>query len=316
MIRGEKRLEGPLISVVVPTYNRADLLEEAIQSVLQQEYANWELLVVDDGSTDDTGEVLDRYGSEDRIRTFRQPNSGQAVARNQGIRNARGEFVAFLDSDNRWLPHKLRAQAEYLAEHDEIDVLYGDIETIDMSGNLVAGLSSRERFSGEVWRELLVDNFVNFNTSVVRTAKLREVGGLDETVRRADDYDLWLRLSTRARFQYLPGVVAQYRVAGARISDNVAGRFESNMAAVERFLADNPGRMAASEIKALRARIHQRFARAFAGQGKTVQAWRMTLLALKNAPTSASAWRTLAAVALAPVRRSSSSRSQPAPSQV
>jgi glycosyltransferase involved in cell wall biosynthesis len=298
-----------LVSVVVPTYNRAALLDQAISSVLRQDYRRWELLVIDDGSTDDTAAVLQSYAHEPRIRSFSQPNSGQAVARNRGIQKARGEFVAFLDSDNLWLPHKLGIQMAYLAAHPEVDVLYGDTEIIDIDGRVLPRASTRPRHSGVVWRQLLVDNFVNFNTSVVRTEKLREVGGMDESVRRADDYDLWLRLSTVARFQYLPGVVAQYRVAGARISDNIAGRFESNMAAVERFLASNPDLLSRTEIRAVRARIHQRFARAFSDHGQDRDAWARALAAVGLVPTHGRAWRTLAAVTLAPLRRTRRSTS-------
>lgn len=301
---------APLISVVVPTYNRAALLDQAINSVLQQDYQQWELLVVDDGSTDDTMAVLRTYEKEPRIRGFSQPNSGQAVARNRGLREASGQFIAFLDSDNLWLPHKLATQAAYLASHPEVDVLYGDIETIDIEGRVLAGPSAQARHSGMVWKQLLVDNFVNFNTSVVRTEKLREVGGMDESVRRADDYDLWLRLSTVARFQYLPGVVAQYRVAGARISDNIAGRFESNMAAVERFIQRNPGLLSTGELNQVLSRIHRRFSRAFSERGQYRQACATVLKAIRLSPSDPGAWRTLAAVAVEPMRGRSRRESQ------
>lgn len=303
MRSGAQANDMPLISVVMPTYNRAKVLGEAIRSVCEQDYGNWELLVIDDGSSDYTRTVLQNFKSEPRIRIYSQPNRGQAIARNRGIRESRGDYIAFLDSDNRWLRQKLRTQVQHLTTDASVDVLYGDIELIDMEGNVRPDRSLQERFSGEVWRPLLLDNFVNFNTSVVRSVKLRDVGGMDETVQRADDYDLWLRLAPIAKFQYVPGVVTQYRVAGKRISDNVAGRFESNISAVTRFFERNPELLSQWEIDSVLSSVHQRFARSFCNQGMRREAWSKSLAAIKLAPTQKGAWRTLAAIAVEPVRR-------------
>lgn len=285
-----------LVSVVVPTYNRASLLKQAIDSVLEQTYTTWELLIIDDGSTDDTREIIAKYESDARIKYFVQRNRGQAAARNVGIDKARGEFIAFLDSDNRWITDKLEQQINYLTRHPEVDVVYGDIEEIDLDGSVLGPGPGMSRHSGWVWRPLLIDNFVNFNTSIVRSRKLREVGAMDESVRRGDDYDLWLRLSTVARFHFMPGVVAQYRVAGDRISDNVAARFDSNIAAVQRFFDRNPDLLTASERKRITARIRARFARAFATQREPAQALRMAAMAVWSYPADRRNWRALAAV--------------------
>lgn len=291
-----------LVSIVMPTYNRASLVGQAIESVLGQDYPHWELLVVDDGSTDDTGRVLSEYRGDCRIRCFHQSNSGQATARNVGVRNARGQFVAFLDSDNRWLPHKLSTQTAYLKANPAVDVLYGDGECIDLAGRVLPVKPSMKRYSGQVWRQLLIDNFVAFNTAIVRVEKLTEIGGFDEQVRRGDDYDLWLRMSVGSMFHYLPGIVTQYRVEGERISTNVEGRYESNLATINRFLVAHPGLLNDLEVREARARVHARFARSLATRGQMRAALRAARTAVGLTPGQYRVWRTLAAVALQPVR--------------
>ena len=294
----------PLVSVVIPTFNRAEFLSDAISSVTAQSYDRWELLVVDDGSTDDTPAVLSEFDGSDRIRCFRQQNQGQAVARNHGIRMARGEYVAFLDSDNRWLSDKLEIQVEFLTAHPDIDVLYGDKEDIDAGGEVVARGDNVKRHSGLIWRPLLIDNFVNFNTTIVRKAALTKVGGFDETVRRADDYDLWLRLSSFARFHYRPGIVVQYRIEGPRISDSLMGRYESNLSAVGRFIDRNRDLLEPGEIGDVHAKIDERFSRGFSGQGDHRNALRLACRSIGRRPTRFPAWRTLAAVAYRAIRAS------------
>lgn len=300
-----------LVSIIVPTYNRAGLLREAIESVINQEYQDWQLIVADDGSTDDSEKIVRQYQDDLRVLYFKQDNRGQAAARNLGISHASGDLIAFLDSDNRWLPHKLAAQVSYMDQHPNVDVLYGETERIDGSGRTWPG-PIRRRFSGIVWKELLVDNFVTFNTSVVRSGKLRAVGGMDDTVRRGDDYDLWLRLARDSVFHFLPGVVTQYRVEGSRISDDVDGRMQSNLAAVGRFIRSNPGLLGASERRKIKARVYARFARAMSSAGRTSHGISLAMRAVASAPLSLRSWRTLLAVCAMPLRRTMASGLEPA----
>ncbi|QIT56556.1 glycosyltransferase family 2 protein [Aquisalimonas sp. 2447] len=128
---------APLISIVTPTFNRAGYLPVAIDSVLAQTFPNLEYLIVDDGSTDNTSDVVNSYDDE-RIRYFRQENQGQSVARNVGIENSRGEFVCFLDSDDAWVPEKLQQQLEAFRAHPEAGVVYGDYIFIDAEGDTLS----------------------------------------------------------------------------------------------------------------------------------------------------------------------------------
>lgn len=229
----------PLVSVIVPTYNRADYLIEAVESVCNQTYNNWELLIVDDGSTDNTVDVLVEYLKDDRIHYWHQDNQGQSVARQKALDNATGEYVAFLDSDNLWFPERLQLGVTELSKDSDIAVAYGDVTTIDENGNETSRTNMR-RYSGRIAAQLLRDNFVTMNTSLVRRSAIDRVGGMRPTVRRADDYDLWLRMSALFKFIYIPEYMAEYRVMDDQISSNKDGRFSSNREIIENFHKEYP----------------------------------------------------------------------------
>jgi glycosyltransferase involved in cell wall biosynthesis len=282
----------PVVSVIMPTYNQSAYLREAVDSLLAQTLRDWELLVVDDGSTDDTPAVLRAFADETRIRAFRQANSGQAVARNLALRHARGRYVAFLDSDNRWLPDKLRCQVDYLEAHPEVDVLYGGIRLIDDAG-AVLGVQERYRPTGTIWRDLLVDNYVTFNTTILSRRLLQEYGGQDPDVRYGPDFDLWLRMSPRCRFEYLPQVMCEYRVEGRRISDNVLARMQANRGAIRRFLTQNRGLLGWRGRRAVWGAFYGKFARALSANRQPLRAVSLGAAAVLHQPVSTTAWRSL-----------------------
>jgi glycosyltransferase involved in cell wall biosynthesis len=207
----------PGLSVVIPTYNRADLLGEAIDSVLAQDWPELELIVVDDGSTDETPEVLAGYG--DRLRVIRQENAGESAARNTGILEARREFVALLDSDDYWLPGKLERQMEQLSGEPSLDGSFtaytriGDVPQEDVV------LDGWEGTQADALEHLLIGCRINTSTAIVRRSALIDVGLYDVTLRCAQDYDLWLRLAVRGyRMAYVPEPLATYRIHGGAVS--------------------------------------------------------------------------------------------------
>src|SRR5215471_9220074 len=148
---------APLVSVVIPTYNRADYIGETIESVLQQTYSNIEIIVIDDGSTDNTAQVVERF--ESRVRYVRQENAERGASRNHGLRLAQGEFISFLDSDDLWMPSKAAAAVSLLQENPAIGLVCTDAVQIDGQGKEVQTLRARGR-SGDVTEKLLQDNFV------------------------------------------------------------------------------------------------------------------------------------------------------------
>lgn len=193
----------PLVSVVMPVWNRAQKLRRAVESVQAQTLRDWELLIVDDGSDDDTPLVLEGISAFDRrIQVMREPRSGVSRARNHGIKFARGRYVAFLDSDNAWEPHFLRTIVA-LMESRSLDAAHAAME-IHEDGEV-----TYRGFGGGL-EYLLLGNHIDLNVLVVRAELLRSIGGFDEGLRRAVDYDLALRLTETTDIAYLPFVGAVY----------------------------------------------------------------------------------------------------------
>lgn len=189
----------PLVSVAVSTWNRADLVGRAVRSVLTQTFGDFELLVVDDGSTDATPEVI--AGVRDpRLRYLRQAqNHGISRTRNTGIEQARGEWMAFLDDDNEWDPDYLRRQLARVASRPEADVVYCLARWRDpRTGEDI--VRSRVVEAGRVFRHLVEGWHLLMSCAMIRRAVLVEIGGLDERLGASEDVDLWLRLGRRAEF--------------------------------------------------------------------------------------------------------------------
>jgi len=185
-----------LVSVIIPTYNREDLVCEAIQSVLEQTYRNFEIIVVDDGSTDDTKQALIPY--KDRITYIYQENQGGAAARNTGIKAAKGKYIAFLDSDDLWFPQKLERQVEILDNHDDFALVYTNIVYIDNAGRFNApGYSSRMFLSGYLFKETLLRKVACGHppTWLIRKTCFEEIGGFDPEFRTSHDRDMIVRIA-------------------------------------------------------------------------------------------------------------------------
>jgi glycosyltransferase involved in cell wall biosynthesis len=205
------------LTVVIPTYNRADLLGEAIDSVLAEKWPNLELLVVDDGSTDETPALLAGYG--DQLTVIRQENAGESAARNTGIRAARHDLVALLDSDDYWLPGKLWQQMELFDRDPEPDVTFtaytriGDVPEEEV---ILGGWAGTQE---DALEQLLIGCRINTSTAIVRRAALIDVGLYDTSLRCAQDYDLWLRLAAAGyRSAYVPEPLAIYRIHSGAVS--------------------------------------------------------------------------------------------------
>lgn len=202
-----KRL--PCVTAIIATYNRAHLVSKAIESILGQTYKNIELIVVDDGSTDDTQSVLRGFG--DRFRVIRQANAGPGAARNRGIAVARGEIVAFLDSDDLWLPEKIDRQVALFQRVDEsvpccvcdADMRFTNRPVATSFQNFLLDTGRKEG----LWAnpaEVLTDRFVLFNQmAAIRLSALEKVGGFNEGLRFLEDYDLALRLSLLGPFAFI-----------------------------------------------------------------------------------------------------------------
>jgi len=180
------------LSVVIPTYNRASFLEETIDSVLAQTFQRFELIVVDDGSTDGTQEILSGYG--EKIRVITQANQGPSAARNRGIEEAKGEWIAFLDSDDAWKPDKLKKQIQFITDHPETKICQTE-ELWIRNGKRVNPRKKHEMHSGWIYEKCLPLCIVSPSSVMIHRDVFEKVGLFDETMPACEDYDLWLRIA-------------------------------------------------------------------------------------------------------------------------
>lgn len=217
-------MSQPLVSVIMPVYNCADYVGQAIESVLSQDYAHLELIVVDDGSTDSTPAVLTRF-DDARLRWMRQTNSGPAAARNRALALSCGDYIAFLDGDDLWLPGKLAAQMTYLDRHPDMRIVYsrwarwhadsqGDFAPATNYLEQAAGAQDvlDEDASGWIYAGMLLDSMIHSITAVVHRRVFDAIGLFDESLRTGEDYDLWLRATHRFRVAKLARTLALYRI--------------------------------------------------------------------------------------------------------
>ncbi len=198
----------PAVSIIMPTYNRCRFITKAIESVIEQTYSNWELIIVDDGSTDQTSEVVGKYVQNDsRIRYIKQKNAGCAAARNRALAEATGAYIAFIDDDDVYEPNKLQIQVEYLNENPKIGFVYSDSELIDVRGNHLKNVPEIPQRS---FLELITGFAVPPIAIMVKKECFDRVGLFCTELRNTDDYDMWLRIAKEFQFAYLPAKVALY----------------------------------------------------------------------------------------------------------
>ena len=247
---------SPAVSVIMPVYNTERFVLQAVLSVLGQTFSNFELIIVDDAGSDRSIALCEAM-TDPRIRIVRQANRGLAGARNTGIAHARGVFVALLDSDDAWMPDKLERHVAHLCDNPEIGVSYSGAVLIDEDGQPL-GIRQRPRlgqvaprhvFFGEVIRN---GSIPVFRRAVLEEAALRPAGAdrvwyFDETLRRSEDVECWMRiaLTTRWRFAGIPGELTLYRINAGGLSADVIRQLESWDAVCEKIRGYAPNFIAA-----------------------------------------------------------------------
>ena len=208
-----------LVTVVVPAYNRAHLIGRAITSVLSQTYRYFEVIVVDDGSTDNLAEAVKSFFDE-RLHYIRHDkNRGGSAARNTGIASAKGEYIAFLDSDDEWFPDKLEKQIEiFQKSSNEVGIVYtGWRWILEMNGKIIQDKVPTQ--GGNIHQLLLeTDCIGSMSTPLIRTDAIRRIGGFDENLPARQDWDLWIRLSEKCTIQFIPEVLVNYYLREESIS--------------------------------------------------------------------------------------------------
>ncbi|MFO8049833.1 MAG: glycosyltransferase [Desulfosudaceae bacterium] len=189
------------VSVIIPTFNRAGLVIEAVESVLAQRGPSFELIVVDDGSTDDTGPALRSPGRDLTLLT--RPNLGVSAARNAGAARASGRYLAFLDSDDLWLPGKLARQTAFFEDHPDALICQTEEKWIK-NGRPLKPRPKHRKPSGMIFEPSLALCLVSPSAVMIRNRFFREMGGFDESLPACEDYDLWLRISSRQPIHLIP----------------------------------------------------------------------------------------------------------------
>jgi glycosyltransferase involved in cell wall biosynthesis len=236
-------LSTPRISVVIPAYNAAPYIGAAIDSILNQTYKDLEIIVVDDGSVDNTAAVLRAY--DGKIRYVLQKNGGASSARNNGIRIARGELIAFLDADDTWLPEKLELQTRFLSAHTEAALVFGDLELV-VDGQVVepsylalkkhAWWSTQEGvLVKDAFARLLVENVVSTSTTMISSRALQQVGPFDEDLPTAEDLDLWLRIAAIFPIGCVPRVMCRKHVLASSLSADHARTSKDFLAVLTKY---------------------------------------------------------------------------------
>jgi glycosyltransferase involved in cell wall biosynthesis len=288
----------PLVSVVIATYNMGYFLPQAIESVLAQTYTHFSLHIIDDGSSDDTADVVKGFSQDPRVHYCRQLNQGQAKAKNRGILESSGEYVALLDADDLWVSTKLEKQVPILRANPAIGVVYTDCVHIDGDGRPLQS-PKRTYHSGKVAGRLLVDNFVNLGTCLVRRKCFERLGAFDESYAMAIDYDLWLRISTEYEFYFLNEKLLRYRMWPGQMSHNYRKRWECAINIMRSFLERFPNAVD-------KRTISEAWAHTFTERGHTWAradhdnwgAFRDYLLALRYRPTYLPAFKGIAKLLL------------------
>ena len=261
------------VSAIIPTYNRRELVTRAIETVLAQTREVEEIIVIDDGSTDGTGEYLQaRFG--DRIRYVWQPNAGVSAARNHGMRIARGRYFALLDSDDEWLPDKTRQQMDWLLARPEFGMVLCDVERVDRDGARIDIFHRRDviREDGRVLHWVIHNPALAPASAILRREVFEDVGGFDETLRTAEDIDFHLRIAQR----WPIGVVEAPLVRAMRGHDGLSAEsstYDDYVRVVEAAVERARGEVDARELDQALASTYARNARGMVIRGRWSDAW-------------------------------------------
>ncbi len=289
----------PLVSVVIPVYNGESTLQATLDSVLTQTLTNFELIVVNDGSTDGTADLLATV-QDDRLHVHHYPNKGLAASRNRGMRLATGTYISFLDADDLWTSDKLARQVAALEQLPTAAVAYSWTDYIDADGEFLQS-GTHVSATGQVFSELLTLNFIESGSNVlIRREALEQVGGFDETLTAAEDWDMWLRLAQQYEFVPVPAAQVLYRRVNS-MSSNVIRQERECRKVLDRAFAAAPAALQPLRRKSL-ARLYKYLTfKALEGPKGPAQGWqtaRCLTRAIRYDPTLLAQSRVILSVLL------------------
>jgi glycosyltransferase involved in cell wall biosynthesis len=207
------------VSVIVPAYNAMNYLPESLDSILAQTYLDFEVIIVNDGSTDNLSEWASEL-TDSRVKLISQENRGLAGARNTGLNHAQGEYIAYLDADDLWDATKLAKQIEMLEQNPEVGLVYTWIDRIEQNGKSL-GKRFKSNLSGNIWKKLLERNVISPSSAMIRRCCFDRVGLFDENLKSfVEDWDMWLRIAACYPIKVLPEPLLQYRECPSSVSKN------------------------------------------------------------------------------------------------
>lgn len=275
----------PRVSVIIPTYNHAHYLPLAIQSVLDQTYTDWEAIIVDDGSTDDTAAVVAQF-TDPCIHYIHQENQGLSAARNTGIRAAQGDYLAFLDADDGWEPGFLRRCVGVLAADATLAGVYVRNYFIDENGAVLPRLGGQVVPPAAFRSRNLEGGFFPPHAALVRAAVVHQVGPFDTQLTSVEDWDLWIRLSERYQMQGIPLPLVRYRVYPGSMSTDSARMHANRMAVLTKHFGPPEGDLAAwsREKRRVYGFAYRSAAVGYIQQGQPDEGWRFLAQAVSTWP--------------------------------
>lgn len=307
----------PLVSIILPTYNRVDLLPAAINSVLAQDYQNWELIIWDDGSLDNTRSVIQSY-DDARIRYFFSSNHGMSYALNSALKYADGVYLAFLDDDDQWLPQKLMIQVTELLNYLDIDIVFANFINIDLDTNIsriefeaqrnhLATLNKNDltqtfhKVGDNFLESLLISNFIAFDTIFIRASSARIVGPFNEKLRNGMDFEFYWRAFIKGmKFAYTDEVLLRRIKSKQSLSRPSIAAFNSSLMALDEcYKISQAANMRELKPKFGKSyhRIWQGYIREYAIEGKRISATKAYINSLRYGLSWRAAYLLLGAMA-------------------
>jgi glycosyltransferase involved in cell wall biosynthesis len=283
---------APLVSVIIPAYNSAAFVLQAVQSALDQTYRNYEVIVVDDGSTDDTKLLLSRF--EGQLRYLYQENRGLSDARNTGLKAAKGDLVCFLDADDLWASNKLELQLAFLQEHPDIALLSGQQEKFRDHGSPYTPFSAAENLGEnatqtfpmpEAFVKLVRSNFIKVSTVMVRKECFEKAGLFDTNLTAVEDRDMWLRISAHFSVACFPWVVCKKRLHGLNMSGNRTRQIRLRIQVLEKNRALFPALAPSSAWDKQLGKLYLRTAYDSLSRDQSKEARRAALRSLRYHPS-------------------------------
>jgi glycosyltransferase involved in cell wall biosynthesis len=284
---------APKVSVVMAAYNYERFVAGAIQSVLEQTFAGWELIIVDDGSTDNTPGVVRSFLTDARIRYHRQENQGQPTSENNGVAMARGEWIAFLDADDRWRSDKLEKQLALAVRNPDASVIYSERMLMDPDGNPLP-TPALSQYRGRILKEVFRQNPNPFSSTIVKRTVINDAGGFNPKYRNANDYDLWLRIAVRDhQFDFVSEPLIWYRTGHSSLMSRGDVQLKTVLKIMDRFVASNPRRLADRWINLCYSETYSHLGKIYHDKRRDFRALYWCLRAVACQPTNRGAWKIL-----------------------